>query len=62
MKVRVPYKSAKKKSVDHSNLPATMKAAVFVAPGKIQLQERPVPAIGPTDALPSRHHDNHLRD
>ena len=30
---------------------ATMKAAVFVAPGRIQLQERPVPEIGPTDAL-----------
>jgi threonine dehydrogenase-like Zn-dependent dehydrogenase len=30
---------------------ATMRAAVFVAPGRIELQERPVPAIGPTDAL-----------
>jgi alcohol dehydrogenase len=29
----------------------TMKAAVFVAPGRIELQERPIPAIGPTDAL-----------
>jgi len=28
-----------------------MKAAVFVRPGKIELQERPVPGIGPTDAL-----------
>lgn len=28
-----------------------MKAAVFVAPGRIELQERPVPGIGPTDAL-----------
>jgi alcohol dehydrogenase len=28
-----------------------MKAAVFVAPGRIELQERPVPDIGPTDAL-----------
>jgi Threonine dehydrogenase and related Zn-dependent dehydrogenases len=29
----------------------TMKAAVFVAPGRIELQQRPIPAIGPTDAL-----------
>jgi threonine dehydrogenase-like Zn-dependent dehydrogenase len=29
----------------------TMKAAVFVAPGRIELQERPIPQIGPTDAL-----------
>jgi threonine dehydrogenase-like Zn-dependent dehydrogenase len=28
-----------------------MKAAVFVGPGRIELQERPVPEIGPTDAL-----------
>ncbi len=28
-----------------------MKAAVFVAPGKIELQDRPVPPFGPTDAL-----------
>ena len=28
---------------------ATMKAAVFVAPGRIELHERPVPEIGPTD-------------
>jgi alcohol dehydrogenase len=30
---------------------ATMKAAVFVRPGRIELQERPIPQIGPTDAL-----------
>ena len=29
----------------------TMKAAVFVAPGRIELQERPIPGIGPGDAL-----------
>jgi len=29
----------------------TMKAAVFVAPGRIELQARPVSDIGPTDAL-----------
>jgi threonine dehydrogenase-like Zn-dependent dehydrogenase len=28
-----------------------MKAAVFVKPGKIEIQERPTPKIGPTDAL-----------
>jgi len=30
---------------------ATMKAAVFVEPGKIVLREKPVPEIGPLDAL-----------
>ncbi len=29
----------------------TMKAAVFVRPGKIELQEKPIPKVGPTDAL-----------
>jgi len=29
----------------------TMKAAVFVRPGKIELQEKPIPQVGPTDAL-----------
>ena len=28
-----------------------MRAAVFVEPGKIELQQRPIPDIGPTDAL-----------
>jgi threonine dehydrogenase-like Zn-dependent dehydrogenase len=50
-KVRIPYKSGKNQSAQRPDLPATMKAAVFVAPGKIEIQERPVPAIGPTDAL-----------
>ena len=50
-KARIPYKSGEKPSTQRADLPATMKAAVFVAPGKILLQERPVPAIGPTDAL-----------
>ncbi len=30
---------------------STMRAAVFVEPGKIELQQRPIPDIGPTDAL-----------
>jgi threonine dehydrogenase-like Zn-dependent dehydrogenase len=29
----------------------SMKAAVFVAPGRIVLEERPIPAVGPRDAL-----------
>jgi len=29
----------------------TMKAAVFVRPGKIELHEKPIPTVGPTDAL-----------
>ncbi|MDV3294811.1 MAG: NAD(P)-dependent alcohol dehydrogenase [Brachybacterium paraconglomeratum] len=29
----------------------SMLAAVFVAPGRIELQEKPIPEIGPTDAL-----------
>jgi alcohol dehydrogenase len=32
-------------------IPRTMKAAIFVEPGRIELQERPVPEIGPGDAL-----------
>ena len=30
---------------------STMKAAVFIAPGRIALEERPIPDVGPTDAL-----------
>lgn len=33
------------------DVPRTMKAAVFVEPGRIELQERPVPEIGPGEAL-----------
>ena len=29
----------------------TMKAAVFARPGKIELREKPIPEVGPTDAL-----------
>src|SRR6202022_2627933 len=47
----VHYSSAEKKSRPRAGLPATMKAAVFVEPGKIELRQRPVPVIGPTDAL-----------
>ena len=28
-----------------------MKAAVFIAPGRIELRDKPVPAVGPSDAL-----------
>ncbi|MDY0271851.1 MAG: NAD(P)-dependent alcohol dehydrogenase [Advenella sp.] len=30
---------------------STMKAAVFVAPGRIEIQEKPIPSVGPNDAL-----------
>ena len=29
----------------------TMKAAVFVAPGRIELADKPIPDVGPNDAL-----------
>lgn len=32
-------------------MPKTMRAAVFVKPGVIELQEKPVPEVGPLDAL-----------
>jgi alcohol dehydrogenase len=32
-------------------MPARMKAAVFVEPGRIVLDEKPVPEVGPLDAL-----------
>jgi len=38
-------------AVQPGRIVRTMRAAVFVAPGRIELQERPVPAIGPGDAL-----------
>lgn len=30
---------------------ATMRATVFVEPGRIELEDKPIPAVGPTDAL-----------
>lgn len=36
---------------DIRTIPATMLATVFVEPGRIELREKPVPEIGPTDAL-----------
>lgn len=39
------------RAVPAGRIARTMKAAVFVAPGRIELQERPVPEIGPGDAL-----------
>ncbi|WP_114394738.1 NAD(P)-dependent alcohol dehydrogenase [Oleisolibacter albus] len=32
-------------------MPARMKAAIFVEPGRIVLDEKPIPDVGPTDAL-----------
>lgn len=37
--------------VEIGTIPRTMKATVFVEPGRIELQERPVPEIGPGEAL-----------
>lgn len=28
-----------------------MKAAIFVEPGRIELADKPIPSVGPTDAL-----------
>ena len=30
---------------------AMMKAAIFVEPGRIELADKPIPAVGPNDAL-----------
>ncbi|MGB3431430.1 NAD(P)-dependent alcohol dehydrogenase [Achromobacter sp.] len=32
-------------------MPALMKAAIFVAPGRIELTDKPIPDVGPNDAL-----------
>ncbi len=32
-------------------MPAKMKAAVFVEPGRIVLEDKPIPDVGPLDAL-----------
>jgi alcohol dehydrogenase len=32
-------------------MPSTMKAAVFIEPGRIVLEDRPIPDVGPLDAL-----------
>jgi alcohol dehydrogenase len=37
--------------LDHRLAGGTMKAAVFVGPGRIELQEKPIPEVGPRDAL-----------
>ena len=46
-----PAKAPRASSGSVGHTPRTMKAAVFVGPGRIQLQERPVPTVGATDAL-----------
>jgi threonine dehydrogenase-like Zn-dependent dehydrogenase len=43
--------TAVKPRLERAERRSTMKAAVFVAPGRIELQERPIPEIGPTDVL-----------
>jgi threonine dehydrogenase-like Zn-dependent dehydrogenase len=37
--------------LDHRLAEGTMKAAAFVGPGRIELQEKPIPKVGPRDAL-----------
>jgi alcohol dehydrogenase len=37
--------------IEPARIPKTMQAAVFVKPGRIELQERPVPRAGPGEAL-----------
>lgn len=44
-------KTTSRTPFDPAALPKTMKAAVFVAPGRIELQEKPVPEIGAGEAL-----------
>jgi threonine dehydrogenase-like Zn-dependent dehydrogenase len=39
------------KAAADARIPKTMRATVFVAPGRIELREKPVPEIGPADAL-----------
>jgi alcohol dehydrogenase len=41
----------RREQMSRQEIPGSMKAAVFVEPGRIELQERPVPEIGPGDAL-----------
>ena len=43
--------TAVKPRVRHAATRSTMKAAVFVAPGRIELQDRPIPEITPPDVL-----------
>src|SRR5262245_37949496 len=43
--------SAENFSHADENYDETMKAAVFERPGRIVIQERPIPDVGPTDAL-----------
>ena len=39
----------------------TMRAAVFVEKGRIELREKPIPEVGPLDALLEGHDHDHLR-
>ena len=38
-------------SAAHATRAKTMRAAVFRKPGQIKLEERPIPSVGPNDAL-----------
>jgi len=46
-----PAKATEPSNGSRHQTPKTMKATVFVEKGRIQLQERPVPKVGATDAL-----------
>lgn len=46
-----PVPALKPMNGTQERAPRTMKAAVFVEPGRIELQQKPVPSVGPTDAL-----------
>ena len=41
----------RERTFEPATIPTTMRAAVFVAPGRIELQEKPVPEVGPGEAL-----------
>ena len=40
-------------SIDYQENPVTkmMKAAIFIEPGRIELTDKPIPDVGPNDAL-----------
>jgi threonine dehydrogenase-like Zn-dependent dehydrogenase len=47
----IPVRVEERRPISNAGRRGTMKAAVFVEPGRIELQERPIPRVGPTDAL-----------
>jgi threonine dehydrogenase-like Zn-dependent dehydrogenase len=43
--------TAPRPTAEAGDIPRTMKATVFVGPGRIELRDKPVPEVGPGDAL-----------